>query len=123
MIRYLIGMLCMLALLLSACTIDNAIRIANTAADIGDKVQAHLAESYKAEQEAAVDVARSREGAEAAVKLIRQKFAPYWDAYRKFRQAWLILADTINAVRAGQDRDIAGALTALIDAERILVSP
>lgn len=118
--RNLVILLC---LLLASCTLDNAIRAANTAAELGDRVEKTLAETYKKEQVDAIDHSENVEQAKLAVSEIRKKYAPAWAAYSAFHRAWLALRGVILAVQAGQDGDLNAALVALVAAQKGLIVP
>ena len=97
-----------LALLGTGCTpstLTIAVRTANTTADLMDAAQTVLADTYKAEQIAAVDAASSADGAKAAVAAIRARYAPAWAAHRAARHTWLSFAATIEGRKLGHYTD------------------
>ena len=111
----------MLAVLGIGCTPSTlalATRTANGTADVMDRGQAILAESYEAEQRAAVDAATSEAEAKAAVATIRARYKPAWEAYRSLRHLWLAFAATIEGRKLGRydDRELAAWLPRLAKA-------
>lgn len=111
----------LLCLFLTACTIDTAVRTANAAAELGDRVEAVMATEYKSEQQAVVDSATSLDTGKVALQAVRDRWSSAWKAYTAFRKAWLVLADAINQAKAGKEVDIPTAILNLLEAESFLV--
>jgi len=94
---------------------SRAIVALNTAADVAESANKVLIAEYENEQNAAIEMAASREDAEREIREIRERYKPAWIAQKTFRLVWIDAATAVQIVQLSGEAPDVGKILRLLE--------